>query len=150
PLRREGHVLEGTLQGPDDSFVANGGAMRIDFQLIQAGDDYTLEIEDQKHALKCGEYTPWINLRFRSGLGVTIHGIARFLLTETAPDVSIYVTPIQMDPEKPALPISQPSYYAMYLAKLLGSFATLGMAEDTWALNEGAIDEAAFLKQADL
>ena len=48
----------------------------------------------------------------------------------------------------PALPISHPGYYAVYLAKLLGSFATLGMAEDTWALNEGAIDEDAFLAQA--
>ena len=36
----------------------------------------------------------------------------------------------------------------MYLAKLLGSYSTLGMAEDTWALNEGVIDEDAFLKQA--
>ena len=27
--------------------------------------------------------------------------------------------------------------------------ATLGMAEDTWALNEGVIDEDAFLEQAE-
>jgi predicted AlkP superfamily phosphohydrolase/phosphomutase len=65
-----------------------------------------------------------------------------------APEISLYVTPIEIDPEAPALPISHPSYYSAYLAKLLGSFATLGMAEDTWALNEGAIDEAAFLDQA--
>ena len=57
----------------------------------------------------------------------------------------MYATPIQIDPEAPAMPISHPPYYAAYLARLLGSFATLGMAEDTWALNEGAIDEAAFL-----
>ena len=69
-------------------------------------------------------------------------------MTETEPDFSVYVTPIQIDPEAPALPISHPSYYAVYLAKLLGSFATAGMAEDTWALNEGVIDEAAFLEQA--
>jgi len=59
----------------------------------------------------------------------------------------MYVTPVNIDPQKPALPISHPSYYAIYLAKLLGSFATLGMAEDTWALNEGVIDEKAFLEQ---
>src|SRR5206468_8684199 len=41
-------------------------------------------------------------------------------------------------------------YYAIYLSKLLGSFATLGMAEDTWALNEGVIDDDAFLAQAEL
>jgi hypothetical protein len=33
--------------------------------------------------------------------------------------------------------------YAIYLAKLLGSFARLGMVEDTWALNVRAIDEDA-------
>jgi len=89
-------------------------------------------------------------LRFYATGGVCVHGIARFLLTRTEPDLSVYVTPIEIDPENPALPISHPRYYAMYLAKLLGSFATLGMAEDTWALNEGAIDEKAFLKQAEL
>ena len=31
---------------------------------------------------------------------------------------------------------------------MLGPYGTLGLAEDTWALNEGVIDEDAFLKQA--
>ncbi|MDE3198890.1 MAG: alkaline phosphatase family protein, partial [Acidobacteriota bacterium] len=60
----------------------------------------------------------------------------------------LYATPVQIDPESPALPISHPRYYATYLAKLLGTFSTLGMAEDTHALNEGAIDHEAFLNQA--
>jgi predicted AlkP superfamily phosphohydrolase/phosphomutase len=45
------------------------------------------------------------------------------------------------------MPISHPSYYAVYLAKKLGKYATLGLAEDTWALNEGVIDDGAFLEQ---
>ena len=82
-------------------------------------------------------------------MGVSIHGIVRFLLTETGTETSLYATPVQIDPENPALPISHPRYYAIYLAKLLGPFATVGMAEDTWALNEGVIDEDAFLEQAE-
>ena len=35
----------------------------------------------------------------------------------------------------------------MYLAKLQGRYATLGLAEDTWALNEGVISEDDFLAQ---
>ncbi len=81
---------------------------------------------------------PGSRLAFDAAPGVNIHGLARFLITETEPEFSLYVTPIQIDPESPALPISHPTYYAVYLAKLLGSFATVGMAEDTWALNEGA------------
>jgi len=100
--------------------------------------------------LRPGEYTPWVRLRFHGGIGVTVHGIARFFLTQTTPEVSLYCTPIQIDPENPALPISHPAYYAIYLSKLLGTYSTLGMAEDTWALNEGAIDDDAFLQQAEL
>jgi predicted AlkP superfamily phosphohydrolase/phosphomutase len=38
--------------------------------------------------------------------------------------------------------------FSIYLAKLLGPFGTLGLAEDTTALNDGAIDEQGFLDQA--
>ncbi|HUI26231.1 MAG TPA: alkaline phosphatase family protein, partial [Candidatus Kryptonia bacterium] len=44
--------------------------------------------------------------------------------------------------------ISHPRYYGTYLAKLLGRFSTLGLAEDTWALNERVLDEDGFLDQA--
>jgi predicted AlkP superfamily phosphohydrolase/phosphomutase len=87
-------------------------------------------------------------VRFRASLAVSARGIVRFLLRETSPEVTLYATPVEIDPEHPALPISHPAHYAVYLAKLLGTYATLGMAEDTWALNEGVIDEAAFLEQA--
>jgi predicted AlkP superfamily phosphohydrolase/phosphomutase len=46
------------------------------------------------------------------------------------------------------MPISHPTVYSIYLAKKLGPFATLGLAEDTWALNERVIDEKAFFDQA--
>ena len=40
-------------------------------------------------------------------------------------DVEIYLTPINIDPESPAMPISHPLVYSIYLAKLHGPFATL-------------------------
>ncbi len=46
------------------------------------------------------------------------------------------------------MPLSHPFVYSIYLAKMLGPYATLGLAEDTWALNERVVDEEAFLKQA--
>jgi predicted AlkP superfamily phosphohydrolase/phosphomutase len=57
------------------------------------------------------------------------------------------MTPIHIDPEKPSLPISHPFIYSVYLARRNGPFATLGLAEDTWALNERILDERAFLDQ---
>ncbi len=90
------------------------------------------------------EYTPWMTVPFDG-----CQGIARlYIQTWTEEAFEVYVTPINIDPEKPALPIAHPLVYSIYLAKTLGKFATLGLAEDTWALNERVIDEKAFLKQA--
>ncbi|MGH9664009.1 MAG: alkaline phosphatase family protein, partial [Bryobacteraceae bacterium] len=152
PLKPVGGHLEGSLEGPENSFVEGAGPMRIPFRILNPGGPgrASLEIQGESFALLRGEYTPWVKLRFHGGPGVSVNGIARFLFTAAQRDFSLYVTPLQIDPESPALPISHPRYYAIYLAKLLGSFATLGMAEDTWALNEGAIDEEAFLRQTGL
>jgi predicted AlkP superfamily phosphohydrolase/phosphomutase len=70
------------------------------------------------------------------------------MLLELDQHVSLYLSPINIDPEHPAMPVSHPSYYATYLAKRIGRFSTLGLAEDTWALNEGVIDDGTFLQQA--
>lgn len=139
PLIATEGELRGELAGPKGSgipFVITNGT--------------ELQIQGQTIRLQKGEYTPWVRLQFSSGAFSRARGIVRFLLTESGDETSLYVTPVEIDPEAPALPISYPTHYAVYLAKLLGTFATLGMAEDTWALNEGAIDEDAFLQQAQL
>ena len=45
------------------------------------------------------------------------------------------------------MPIGYPSVYPLYLAKRQGPFATLGLAEDTWALNEHVLGDEHFLQQ---
>jgi predicted AlkP superfamily phosphohydrolase/phosphomutase len=148
PLRRVGDGFEGAIEGPEDSFVEGGASLRIPFRVAPRGASYELQVHGQRYALEPGVYSEWLKLTFRTAVGATACGIARFLLTGTEPEFSLYMSPIQIDPQRPALPISHPSCYAVYLANLLGSYATAGMAEDTWALNEGVIDEDAFLRQA--
>jgi predicted AlkP superfamily phosphohydrolase/phosphomutase len=137
PLTPVNGGLSGMLEGPEKVTTA--------FRIVGG----MLEISNGRYPLQLGEYTPWIRVAFRKGPGLSVQGIVRFLLTETGAETSVYATPVQIDPENPALPISRPSYYAAYLSKLLGPFATVGMAEDTWALNEGVIDEDSFLQQAE-
>ena len=140
PLALRGGCFEGALEGPE--------TVSVQFRIVPCGEEYTLEIAGDVVHLRPGEYSRWVRIAFPVSPGIRVHGISRFLITETTPEFSLYVTPVQIDPESPALPISHPTYYAIYLAKLLGSYATVGMAEDTWALNEGVIDEQAFLDQA--
>jgi predicted AlkP superfamily phosphohydrolase/phosphomutase len=142
-------LYHGQIAGPENRIEAGAGQMTIPFTLRKRGPaSATLEIAGERYELALGEYTPWVTLTFKASLGIAVTGIVRFLLTEIEPHLSLYHTPININPEDPALPISHPSYYATYLAKLLGAYSTLGMAEDTWALNEHAIDNDAFLTQA--
>jgi predicted AlkP superfamily phosphohydrolase/phosphomutase len=145
---REG-VVRASLEGPPHPLRAQGPPLALPFELRidRARQRARLAIGGSKLWLGLREYSPWVRLRFRAAPGVTVHGLARFYLTSLEPHVSLYVTPINLDPARPALPISYPSYYALYLQKMIGDFATLGLAEDTWALNEGVIDEDAFLQQ---
>ena len=100
----------------------------------------------QRLELAPGQLSDWVTLAFPAAPGIKVSGLCRVQLTEMGEHVSLYVSPINLDPDKPAMPISHPDYYATYLAKKIGPFATLGLAEDTWALNEKVIDDATFLK----
>jgi predicted AlkP superfamily phosphohydrolase/phosphomutase len=149
PLQGRDGFYHGEIAGPDNHMEAGAGQMTIPFTLQKHGPATAiLCIAGERNELSLGEYTPWITLTFKASFGIAVTGIVRFLLTEVEPQLSLYHTPININPEDPALPISHPGCYAAYLAKLLGAYSTLGMAEDTWALNEHAIDNDAFLKQA--
>ena len=149
PLRAAGDWFEAAIEGPEDTFVEGGTALLAPFRLRRTGvRSAELYIAGETLQLELGEYTPWVRVTFRTAVRAKVQGLVRFLLTETGPHISLYASPVQIDPERPALPISHPACYAPYLAGLIGPYATAGMAEDTWALNEGVIDDDAFLEQA--
>lgn len=150
PLERNGNRVCGRISGPQNSLHRDANELTVPFEVVlESGNGAagTLIVGGQRHRLAPRTYTPWIRIGFHAGLGIRVYGICRFFLLDTNPHVRLYMTPLQIDPERPALPISHPSTYSVYLAKAQGSFATLGVAEDTSALNEGVIDEDAFLEQ---
>ena len=147
-LKRQGNSLNGLLEGPDSPWHKQRKVLTTPFALQANGNRATLEIQGQRFELSMGDYSPWVRVAFSTGPSPRIYGICRFYLIRTEPHCELYVSPIHLDPERPALPISHPAIYSVYLAKLNGLYGTLGLAEDTWALNEGVLDEEAFLKQA--
>ena len=139
----KGGKIESKLTGPPG---ADGNRMKVDFkvELDESTRQAKFTIEGESYQVGVREYTPWMRVPFK---GVT--GIVRLYVHRwEGDDVGIYATPINLDPDSPAMPISHPFVYAIYLAKLFGPYTTLGLAEDTWALNERVVDEEAFLKQA--
>jgi predicted AlkP superfamily phosphohydrolase/phosphomutase len=143
-------VIDTLLYGPENSLLRSGVEITIPLKIrIDKGAGRaSIEVSGQRFGLAPRSYSPWIRLAFPAGLGIKVHGICRFYINTLDRGFDMYVTPINIDPENPALPISHPFIYSIYLAKLQGPFGTLGLAEDTWALNEGVIDEDAFLEQA--
>ena len=150
PLERDAQGYRGFLEGPRDPQTGTGHPLRVPFRVNVSSDSRppVLRIEGGSYQLRPHQYTPWIRVRFRAGRFRSVAGIVRFLMTADGARFSVYASPVQIDPENPGLPISHPGAYAVYLSKLIGCFATLGMAEDTWALNERVLSEGDFLSQA--
>jgi predicted AlkP superfamily phosphohydrolase/phosphomutase len=142
--------ITAAIPGPPNPLGPAREPLEIPFTVIPdaAGGSATLRLDGKTVQLRQGSYSPWVRLRFHAGPLVNVSGICRFYLSELTPEFRLYVTPIHIDPDRPALAISYPFSYAPYLAKRFGPYATLGLAEDTWALNERVISHEAFLEQA--
>jgi predicted AlkP superfamily phosphohydrolase/phosphomutase len=147
-VTRQGDEVHSHLIGPQNDLRENAGAMRCPFEVrLNGNGSAKLKIDGESYDLKTGRYSPWVPVAFKAAPGIKIRGICQFLLLRTKPAFELYVTPIQIDPDKPALAISYPSVYCTYLSKLQGRYATLGFAEDTWGLNGRILDDDAFLHQ---
>ncbi len=145
-LPRNGNPLRTTLSGPVSPL--NGKPLELPMQINRSNGSAEIRIGAETIRLREREYSPWVRLQFKAAANIKLNGIARFYVTQLDGDFGLYVTPIHIDPEKPVMPVSSPAVYSTYLSKLLGPFGTLGLAEDTWALNERILDEEGFLKQA--
>ena len=149
PVERTNGTVSGHILGPENPVRSQGGEMKIPFNVRVGhnGDGPVLSLQGHQYPLPLKDFTPWIPLAFKAMPGMKVRGMCRFYLKEKEPYFKLYMSPVNIAPDKPALPISQPMTYSMYLAKTQGPFSTLGLAEDTWALNERVLDEEAFLKQ---
>jgi predicted AlkP superfamily phosphohydrolase/phosphomutase len=80
---------------------------------------------------------------------MSVPGMVRFYLVRTEPEVELYASAVNFDPDAPPYPISSPPEYAKQLAAALGPFYTTGMVEEHTGLNNGRINEFAFLEQCE-
>lgn len=140
-------TYKGVIKGPGNPFAKGNPPLQLDFQLRLDKEKKAAEIVigKEKYNLEQGKTHNWVKFEFKAGL-IKISGIAQLVLEDIEP-VRLYISPINIDPEKPSMPITHPRILSVYLSKLLGPFATLGMAEDTWALNERVLSEEGFLRQ---
>ena len=139
------------LIGPDNTFRKNAPPSTEPFTVdVDPLEPVArLSVEDQRFILKEGEWSGWVPVEFELMPVIgNVRGICRFYLKQTHPRFQLYVSPINIDPKDPALPISTPSGYSRDLARQIGEYHTQGIAEDTKALTAGVLDDKEYLEQA--
>jgi predicted AlkP superfamily phosphohydrolase/phosphomutase len=112
-----------------------------------------IEIQQHKILLKQGQWSPWSKLDFEMSLPGLIpnrhvKGICRFYLQAVAPNLQLYVSPLNSDPSDSTLPITEPAGFSRDIAGRLGMFATTGFQEDHKALSNGVFTDEEFRVQA--
>ncbi len=141
-------LIKADLVGPANPFRRDNSILKRPFTIALIDDHSAdLKVNGRHYRIKKDEYTEWIKIDFKAAPGIKVRGICKFLLKSATPEFELYVTPINIDPEKPVMPISYPPVYSTYFAKQQGPYATLGLAEDTWALNEKILTNKTFLQQ---
>jgi len=106
-------------------------------------------IGENELLLNEGEWSGWLRLSFPMIPHLSsVSGICKLYVKSVHPVFSLYVSPINIDPAAPALPIASTDGYSKRLAADLGPFYTQGMPEDTKALSYGVLDNAEYLELA--
>jgi predicted AlkP superfamily phosphohydrolase/phosphomutase len=95
-------------------------------------------------------WSEWVRFKFKFSMLQSVTGIARFYVRQLEPHLEFYLSAVNFDPAAPMFPVSAPAEYAKELTDKVGLFSTLGMAEDHNGLNNGRLDEAAYLDQCEL
>jgi predicted AlkP superfamily phosphohydrolase/phosphomutase len=132
-----------SVEGPPDSLRKDrrpsSAAMTVDvdpelpFARIVLGEETAI--------VKQGEWSDWIPAEFPLIPHIaSVRGMVRVFAKQLHPRFELYVSPVNIDPEAPSLPISTPARFSREIAAAIGRYPTLGIPEDTAALRQGVFN----------
>ncbi|MFW6124715.1 MAG: alkaline phosphatase family protein, partial [Pirellulales bacterium] len=166
-LETHDHRAAAELEGPanflrDAAPESDAPHMMVRFVAVRdpQRDLVKITIGDDLLMLKQGEWSRWVQVEFETGfpgssvlglagLPTSLAGMVRFHVNQVHPDLVLFATPINIDPTRPANPISVPGSFSRELAEATGLYFTAGIPEHAPELQRGALDEDAWLKKAD-
>jgi predicted AlkP superfamily phosphohydrolase/phosphomutase len=145
------HVIECQLRGPVNEFSADQEQSQIPLTIYRDPEQPVVRIviQDQTLILKEKEWSDWVVVKFPLiPQLIEASGICRFYLKSVHRPFGLYVSPMNIDPANPSLPLSTPPDYSRELVRELGYYYTQGMVEDTHALTAGVLDADEYQQQA--
>lgn len=143
-------AVRSAIEGPGNPFLIEPTKTRAEFTAYLDTDRRfaKLVVGGEERLLQVGEWSDWVPVSLELLPLQELSGVCRFYLKSLQPYFELYVSPIQIDPLGPALPISTPDTYATELARATGRFYTQGMPADTKSLRTGVLSAREFLAQA--
>jgi predicted AlkP superfamily phosphohydrolase/phosphomutase len=145
------HVFKAKLEGPKNSLRADRAATTLDVTIRRDPYERMVKIQIQGHdlLLQQGEWSEWIPISFPlMSMFASVAGMVRIYVKEVHPRLKIYISPINVDPMEPSLPICSPASYSKELSQAVGRFYTQGFPADQKALSEGILSDDEYLAQA--
>ncbi|MBM3309152.1 MAG: hypothetical protein FJY77_02770 [Candidatus Altiarchaeales archaeon] len=144
----QGNPIETYVSGPRKQEGDNVVDVRVPMKIALNDGKAVVSIDGKTYDVKEGGWSDWIRVKFKTGFLSEVYGICKVYLMSSEP-FKMYLTTVQIDPENPMFDISYTKEYSAELAREMGLFYTLGMPEDTDALNDNMIDDKIFLEQCD-
>lgn len=156
-LTFDGDTAHAAIVGPENSFLKSPKPVTLPFAVhrdIQAN-AAVIELQGKRIVLKAGQWSAWVRLDFELALPWFVpnekaRGMCRFYLQQVTAPLRLYVSPINMDPAKPALPLSEPASFVKAVAAKAGPFSTTGFKEDYNARKNKLFDDDEYRRQADM
>lgn len=147
PLAQKEGTIATKLIGPRNPKTGANCELEITLKVDQ--EKRSLNIlssgQPQQLTVKEGQWSDWLQIKLKTGMLQSVRGMVRFFLVRVRPELELYASPINFDPEGPRFPISSPPDYAAQLAREIGPFYTTGMVEDHGGLNNERFDELVYL-----
>jgi predicted AlkP superfamily phosphohydrolase/phosphomutase len=146
-------VIPTEIKGPPDKLFSPPGQLNyisipMTLTVPDSKKSLALEVSGQKLTLAPGEWSDWVRFVFPFNRLIKVHGIGRFRLISVEPEVRLYLSSIQFDPENlpPILEITSPEDFVHTLTSRFGLFKTSGWTTDTWGIADGTADEQIFME----
>lgn len=171
-IRFKDNEGQASFYGPPDPMIKlddpneQAPPTEVPFTVYRDPEDSAVRISwaDQDVLVQEGEWTDWYPVEFEMGpraaigswdIGPLVPGssaksICRFYLKQVRPYFELYVTPFNVDPLSPSLPVSEPADFATEVAGEVGRYYTQGLCEDTKALTYKILTRDEFLQQAEI
>jgi predicted AlkP superfamily phosphohydrolase/phosphomutase len=153
PVRLWDNTFTADLVGPPNTFRegAPPAKTRLTVYRDPSRDVAKISWDGGEVVMRRGEWSGWQQVLFKlAGPLADTAGMVRFYLKEVRPHFRLYVSPVNIDPLDPALPISTPGNYAAQVARRAGRFYTQGFPEETKALSHDVFSEEEYLAQGQI